>query len=62
VASAESGLELKTIEMQLTYDVLATVQFRTDVLKIITENFHFLGDLAQAHKLIQARFVAQRRT
>ena len=48
--------------MQLTYDVLATVQFRTDVLKIITENFHFLGDLAQAHKLIQARFVAQRRT
>lgn len=54
-------LSLKMIEMQLTYDVLATVQFRTDVLKMITENFCFLRDLAQAHKLIQARFVAQRR-
>ena len=50
------------IEMQLTYDALATVRFRTDVLKMITENFRFFRDLAQAHKLIQARFVAQRRT
>ena len=50
------------IEMQLTYDAFATVRFRTDVLKMITENFRFFRDLAQAHKLIQTRFVAQRRT
>jgi len=34
-------LGLNMIETQLTYDVLATVQFRTDVLKIITDKFRF---------------------
>jgi sarcosine/dimethylglycine N-methyltransferase len=53
-------LGLKMIEKQFTYDVLATVQFRTDVLKIIADNFRFLGGLARAAKLIQARFVARR--
>lgn len=55
-------LSLNLIELQFTYDVLATVQFRTDVLKIITDNFRFLGDLSRAGKLIQGRFVAGRVT
>jgi SAM-dependent methyltransferase len=53
-------LSLSIIEMQFTYDVLATVQFRTEVLKIITDNFRFLGDLSRAGKMIQARFVARK--
>ena len=53
-------LALKMIETQFTYDVLATIQFRTDVLKVLTENLDFLGELARSRKLIQARFVARR--
>jgi ubiquinone/menaquinone biosynthesis C-methylase UbiE len=53
-------LFVNMIEMQLTYDVLATVGFRTELLKIVTDNFRFLGRLARAGKLVQARFVAQR--
>jgi sarcosine/dimethylglycine N-methyltransferase len=54
------NLALNMMEQQFTYDVLATVQFRTDLLKIITDNFRFLGNLSRAGKLIQARFVATR--
>jgi ubiquinone/menaquinone biosynthesis C-methylase UbiE len=54
-------LYLKMIEMQLTYDVLRTVAFRTDLLQTITSGFQFLGELARAGKIAQARFVARRR-
>jgi SAM-dependent methyltransferase len=54
-------LAVKMIETQFTYDVLATVQFRTDVLKLLKENLRFLGEMARSRKLIQARFIAQRR-
>jgi SAM-dependent methyltransferase len=54
-------LSLTMIETQFAYDVLATIQFRTDVLKLLTENLRFLGEMAGSRKMIQARFIAQRR-
>jgi sarcosine/dimethylglycine N-methyltransferase len=54
-------LYLNMIEMQLTYDVLATVAFRADLLQRITNTFRFLGELSRAGKIAQARFVAHRR-
>ncbi len=53
-------LSLKMIEMQLTYDVLATVGFRTDLLETIKDTFRFLGELSRAGKILQARFIARR--
>jgi hypothetical protein len=53
-------LNLKMVEEQFTYDVLATVAFRIDLLEIISENFQFLGNLTRAGKLIQSRFIAKR--
>jgi len=53
-------LSLKMIEMQLTYDVLATVGFRTDLLETIKDTFRFLGKLSRAGKIVQARFIARR--
>jgi len=53
-------LALKMIETQFTYDVLATVGFRTEVLNLISDNFRFLGDLSCQGKIIQARFIARR--
>jgi SAM-dependent methyltransferase len=53
-------LNSRMIEEQFTYDVLATVAFRKDLFEIIRENFRFLGALARAGKLIQARFIATR--
>ncbi len=54
-------LYLNMIEMQLTYDVLATVAFRTDLLQTITDGFRFLGELGRGRKVMQARFIARRR-
>ena len=52
-------LYLKMIEMQLTYDVLATLAFRTDLLQTLTDGFRFLGELSRASKIAQARFIAR---
>ena len=41
-------LYLNMIEMQLTYDVLATLGFRTDLLQTLTDGFRFLGELSRA--------------
>ena len=38
---------LNVIEMQLTYDILWTVEFRTDLLERITDTFRFLGELVK---------------
>jgi len=54
-------LYLKMIEMQLTYDVLATLAFRKDLLQTMVEGFRFLGEMARAHKVVQARFIARRK-
>jgi ubiquinone/menaquinone biosynthesis C-methylase UbiE len=53
-------LYLNMIEMQLTYDVLRTLAFRTDLLQTLTDGFRFLGELSHAGKIAQARFVARR--
>ena len=52
-------LALKMIDTQFKYDVLATLQFRNDVLKLLRDNLAFLGEMAHAQKLIQACFVAR---
>ena len=53
-------LYINMIEMQLTYDVLATLAFRTDLLQTLTDSFRFLGELSRAGKIAQARFIARR--
>jgi len=53
-------LYLNMIEMQLTYDVMRTIAFRTDLMQTLTDGFRFLGELSRAGKIAQARFVARR--
>jgi len=53
-------LYLNMIEMQLSYDVLRTVAFRTELMETLVDGFRFLGDLSRAGKIAQARFVARR--
>ena len=53
-------LMIDMIQMQLTWDVLATVGYRMELLDTVIEGFRFLHALAGARKLIQARFIAQR--
>ena len=53
-------LSLRMIETQFTYDVLATLQFRKDVLTMALENLRFLGAMARSGKLMQTRFIARR--
>ena len=48
------------IEMQLTYDVLRTLEFRAELLETLVDGFRFLGELARAGKIAQARFIARR--
>lgn len=52
---------LNMIEMQLTYDVLATLAFRRDLLQTLVEGFRFLREMADARKIVQARFIARRK-
>lgn len=54
-------LYVKMIEMQLAYDVLATLGFRTDLLQTLTDGFRFLGELSRAGQIAQARFISRRR-
>jgi hypothetical protein len=44
-------LYLNMIEMQLTYDVLRTVAFCSELLQTITDSFRFLGELSRAGKI-----------
>ncbi len=53
-------LYLNMIEMQLTYDLLRTLAFRTELLETLVDGFRFLGEMARAGKVAQARFVARR--
>ncbi|MGA9725002.1 MAG: class I SAM-dependent methyltransferase [Candidatus Binatus sp.] len=54
-------LYLNMIEMQLTYDVLRTLAFRTELLETLVDGFRFLREMARAGKIAQARFVACRK-
>jgi sarcosine/dimethylglycine N-methyltransferase len=58
--AAHFELYLNMIEIQLTYDVLPTLGFRTELLQTLTDGFRFLDELARAGKIAQARFVARR--
>lgn len=58
--ASHMGLYLNMIEMQLTYDVLATVAFRTDLFETLIDGFRFLSELGRQQKIAQARFVARR--
>src|SRR6266481_3295785 len=53
-------LYLNMIEMQLTYDVLRTLAFRTELLETLVDGFRFLAALSRAGKIAQARFIARR--
>jgi hypothetical protein len=46
--------------MQLSYDVLATVGFRKDLLETIAGGFRFLGEMSRARKIVQTRFIARK--
>jgi SAM-dependent methyltransferase len=54
-------LYLNMIEMQLTYDVLATLTFRNDLLQTMIEGFRFLSEMSRAGKVAQAPFIARRK-
>ncbi|MGH7925801.1 MAG: class I SAM-dependent methyltransferase [Candidatus Binatus sp.] len=53
-------LYLNMIEMQLAYDVARAVGFRTELLEKLVDGFRFMGELARAGKIAQARFIARR--
>jgi SAM-dependent methyltransferase len=53
-------LYLNMIEMQLKYDALRIVGFSTDLLETLLDGFRFIGELARAGKIAQARFIARR--
>src|SRR5208337_1194754 len=53
-------LYLDMVEMQLRYDALRTVGFRTDLLDALIDGFRFIGEMARAGKIAQARFIARR--
>ncbi len=53
-------LYLDMIEMQLTYDVLATLAFSKELLEALTDTFRVLRDMSRAGKFVQARFIARR--
>jgi SAM-dependent methyltransferase len=53
-------LFLNMIEMQLTYDVLATVGHQAALLPTILDGFRFLGEMSRAGKIMQGRFIARR--
>jgi len=57
---SHADLYLNMIEMQLMYDALRPLGFRTDLLETFLGGFRFLAGLAHAGKIAQARFIARR--
>ena len=55
-----ADLYIDMIELQLKYDALRTVGWRTDLLDALLEGFRFLAETARAGKIAQARFIARR--
>ncbi len=53
-------LNLDMIEMQLKYDALRIVGFRAELLDALIDGFRFIGEMARAGKIAQARFIARR--
>jgi hypothetical protein len=48
------------IEMQLKYDALRILGFSTELLDALLDGFRFIGAMARAGKVAQARFIARR--
>ncbi len=59
--AAYMDLFVDMTEMQLTYDVFRIFDFSADLLEKSIDGSRFLGKLARAGKIGQARFVARRR-
>ncbi len=55
-----ADLYLDMIEIQLMYDALRPLGFRTDLLETFIAGFRSLGQMARAGKIAQARFIARR--
>jgi hypothetical protein len=53
-------LYLDMLELQLRYDALRIVGFNTDLLDALIAGFRFIGEMARAGKIAQARFIARR--
>ncbi len=49
------------LRTQLSYDALVILDFNRDLLAALEGQLVFLGELGQARKLTQARFVARKR-
>jgi sarcosine/dimethylglycine N-methyltransferase len=58
--ASHMNLYLEMVEKQLRYDALRIVGFRTDVLDMLIDGFRFIGEMAHAGKIAQARFIARR--
>ncbi|HYB90270.1 MAG TPA: methyltransferase domain-containing protein [Candidatus Binataceae bacterium] len=54
-------LYIDMVEMQLMYDALRPVGFRTDLLETFLKGFRLLAELARNGKIAQARFIARRK-
>jgi SAM-dependent methyltransferase len=54
-------LYLQMIDMQLMYDALKILSFDTEQLGSVASGFQFFGELAQAGKIAQGRFIARKR-
>ncbi|HXQ45121.1 MAG TPA: hypothetical protein VN806_00800 [Caulobacteraceae bacterium] len=54
-------LYINMLEMQLTFDALATVGYRPELLGAVMDNLRFICGLAHAGQIGQARFLARRR-
>lgn len=54
-----ADLFVNMIEMQLTYDVIRLVGFRTELLQTVIDQFRFFAELAHGGKIAQARFIAR---
>ena len=52
----------ETLKTQLTYDALEILDFNRDVLRALEDQLAFLAELGHARKLVQARFVARKRS
>jgi sarcosine/dimethylglycine N-methyltransferase len=55
-----ADLYIDMIDSQLRYDALRIVGFSTEVLDGLLDGFRFLGEMARAGKIAQARFIARR--
>lgn len=59
--ASHMDLYLEMVDKQLRYDALRIVEYRPDVLDMLIDGFRFIGEMARAGKVAQARFIARRK-